>query len=178
MITTIDNNGAAFIQKQEGCILHAYQDKGGVWTIGYGNTYYEDGTKVKQGDLITQSRADSLFNNLVPIYTSTVLEVSKLLNQGQLNALTSMCWNIGHEGLLTSSLAGMIKLNPNDATQILITNIPNQAVVNGLKKFSGVGEFIHMITYCFLKWNEVDGVFDEDLFERRWLEAKMYWGEI
>lgn len=32
-----------------------------MWTIGYGNTRYQDGTAVKNGDTITKAGADDLF---------------------------------------------------------------------------------------------------------------------
>lgn len=41
------------------------RDVAGVWTIGYGNTYYPNGTKVKQGDRITQAQADEMFEYIV-----------------------------------------------------------------------------------------------------------------
>ena len=48
----------------EGLKLTAYLCPAKVWTIGYGNTFYENGTKVKQGDKITKERADQLFINI------------------------------------------------------------------------------------------------------------------
>ena len=33
----ISENGIAFIRDHEGCVLTAYQDGGGVWTIGVGH---------------------------------------------------------------------------------------------------------------------------------------------
>ena len=50
------------IKHFEGCKLTAYQCSANRWTIGYGNTFFEDGTPVKQGDTITQERADKLFD--------------------------------------------------------------------------------------------------------------------
>ncbi len=48
---------AALIQVFEGCRLTAYQDSGGVWTIGFGHT-----AGVKQGDTITYEQAVEFFN--------------------------------------------------------------------------------------------------------------------
>lgn len=39
--------------------------KGDVPTIGHGNTFYEDGTRVKLGDRITPARADQLARNVL-----------------------------------------------------------------------------------------------------------------
>ena len=41
------------IKKFEACVLTAYQDSVGVWTIGYGHT-----NGVKKGDKITQYQAE------------------------------------------------------------------------------------------------------------------------
>ena len=49
------------IREFEGCPLRAYPDPAhgaNVWTIGWGTTVYSNGTPVRQGDVITQERAD------------------------------------------------------------------------------------------------------------------------
>jgi|HubBroStandDraft_3_1064219.scaffolds.fasta_scaffold137474_2 lysozyme len=48
---------AALIRVFEGVRLTAYQDTGGVWTIGFGHT----GPDVKQGDTIFMDEAAALF---------------------------------------------------------------------------------------------------------------------
>lgn len=46
------------IAKFEGLRLRAYQDTGGIWTIGYGSTKDPfTGLSVKQGDAITKDTA-------------------------------------------------------------------------------------------------------------------------
>lgn len=50
------------IKKQEGLRLEAYKCPAGVWTIGWGTTFYPDGSRVKQGDKITKEQADNIFN--------------------------------------------------------------------------------------------------------------------
>lgn len=47
---------AALIKSFEGCRLQAYQDSGGVWTIGLGHTF-----NVKEGDVITYEQAEAYF---------------------------------------------------------------------------------------------------------------------
>ena len=44
--------GKDLIREFEGCKLVAYKCPAGVWTIGYGSTFYADGTPVKEGDKI------------------------------------------------------------------------------------------------------------------------------
>ena len=48
------------IKKWEGLSLKAYKCPAGVWTIGYGTTFYPDGSKVKEGDTCTKEEADGL----------------------------------------------------------------------------------------------------------------------
>lgn len=53
------------IKESEGLELTAYwDDYGKVWTIGYGSTFYEDGSPVKEGDKITKKRAEELLNGM------------------------------------------------------------------------------------------------------------------
>jgi lysozyme len=53
--------GVDLIKSFEGCKLTAYKCSAGVNTIGFGNTYYTNGNKVKIGDKITQDEANKLF---------------------------------------------------------------------------------------------------------------------
>ena len=93
---TTSDNGKVFIQGFEGCKLQAYKCPAGIWTIGYGNTYYEDGTKVKDGDKITIERAKQLFNLLLPKYENIVKSrIKVLLNQNQFDSLVSFAYNTG-----------------------------------------------------------------------------------
>lgn len=93
---TTGQKGIALIKKWESCRLTAYQCSAGKWTIGFGNTFYENGSKVKEGDKITQARAEELFKNLLPKFESIVNKKIKLsLNQNQFDALVSHTWNTG-----------------------------------------------------------------------------------
>ena len=84
------------IKKYEGCQLKAYKCPAGLWTIGYGNTFYEDGSKVKEGDIITQDRAEKLLLNLLPKFANIVnKKINIEINQNQLDALVSHTWNTG-----------------------------------------------------------------------------------
>lgn len=88
--------GIDLIKKYEGCKLTAYKCSAGVNTIGWGNTYYENGDKVQMGDVITQERADELLLNLLPKYEETVKKyVKRFLGQNEFDALVSFCWNCG-----------------------------------------------------------------------------------
>ena len=44
---TTGSAGIKLIKKWESCKLESYKCAAGLWTIGFGNTFYEDGSKVK-----------------------------------------------------------------------------------------------------------------------------------
>jgi len=93
---TTGPKGIALIKKWESCKLNVYLCPADKWTIGWGNCFYEDGTKVKEGDKITQARADQLFANLVTKFEKIVTKNVKVtINQNQFDALVSHTWNTG-----------------------------------------------------------------------------------
>ena len=93
---TIGKKGIALIKKWESCKLAAYKCSAGRDTIGFGNTFYEDGSKVKPGDIITKQRAEELFNNIVTKFERIVTKSVKVpINQNQFDALLSHTWNTG-----------------------------------------------------------------------------------
>lgn len=113
----LTNNGLAFIAKEEGLRLAAYQDQVGIWTIGYGSTYYETGTRVKAGDSITKERALLLFRNITRQFETGVNSVLKReLNVNQFDALVSISFNIGLAAFGRSSLLKRINNNPCEPT--------------------------------------------------------------
>jgi lysozyme len=94
MITS--QKGIDLIKRFEGCSLKAYKCPAGKATIGYGNTYYENGEKVLMGERITQERAEQLLLNLLPRYENAVnIRVTAELTQNQYDALVSFTWNTG-----------------------------------------------------------------------------------
>lgn len=112
--------GLDLIKYFESCKLTAYEcptsqarKTNKFWTIGWGNTVYEDGSKVKPSDKISQERADSLFLIIVADFEKQVKKLSKAkLNDYQLAALTSFAYNCGIANLKTSTL--LKKVNAND----------------------------------------------------------------
>ena len=117
-IKTLDAKGISFIGDEEGLILHPYLDAVGIPTIGYGNTYYENGIKVTMKDpAITKERAVSLFKNILTHYEAAVWSVTRDdINQRQFNALVSLCYNIGVAGFKGSTVVKRVNANPNDVT--------------------------------------------------------------
>lgn len=149
---TMTERGYTLIKCFEGLCLTAYKDVGGIWTIGYGNTRYEDGTAVKSGDTITKARADSLFNYFVDQdFAPSVDELVGIpavgdINQVQFEALVSFTYNVGTAAFSGSTLLKKVKANPNDPT----------------------------IRDEFMKWVNVNGVPVQGLINRRQKEADYY----
>lgn len=104
-----------FLSSVEGIELKAYQDGGGVWTIGIGNTYYEDGKPVKKGDKVTLERAMKLGETIALDFSAHVKKCLKReVNECQFIALVSFSYNAGKGAFSTSTLLKKININPND----------------------------------------------------------------
>lgn len=85
------------IKEFEGLRLKAYRCPQGVWTIGYGSTYYPDGSRVKANDEITESQADEMLKHHVQHEIIEKLDQDLLakLHIEQLSALCSLIYRIG-----------------------------------------------------------------------------------
>lgn len=93
----ISQLGIELLHHFESCKLVAYKVGGkGNWTIGWGNETYLDGSKVKEGDTITQQQADTLFSESLPRYESMVRDnINRPLQQQEFDALCSFAYNAG-----------------------------------------------------------------------------------
>lgn len=144
--------------------LTAYWDATGkVWTIGIGSTYYEDGSLIKKGDVITEDRARRLFANILPRYEKEfnywLDKYNIKINQNQFDALISFGYNVGigrektantpAKGVAGSTLFKKMMIDPNDPT------IRNE----------------------FPKWNKSGGVVLNGLIRRRKAEADLYFSK-
>ena len=112
----ISNNFYNLLQLLEGLETRAYKDSAGIWTIGIGTIRYPNGTRVKQGDVITTSQAYEYMEHEVK---GTIDSLNALLkginiNQNQFDALVSLVYNIGIGGFKISSVYKAMKTNPND----------------------------------------------------------------
>jgi lysozyme len=114
---TIGLAGINLIKKNEGCKLTSYLCPAKVWTIGYGSTYYADGTKVKAGDKICQETANELFLEILRGFVHVVDKlVTSKVTQNQFDAMVSLAYNIGLGGFKKSSVLRKVNINPNDPT--------------------------------------------------------------
>lgn len=151
----ITQEGINLIKSFESCRLKSYLDSKKIPTIGWGNTFYENGTSVKLGDTITQERADRLFLNILSIFDKGVDQlVTSNINDNQKAALVSFAYNVGldidadtkAEGLGDSTLLKKVNVNPNDP----------------------------LIRNEFMKWVNKGSSFEKGLTRRREAEWKLY----
>lgn len=108
----ITQNGVDLIKHFEGLYLKAYNDGGGVITIGYGHTglKHNDGT-VYLGRRITEQEAEDLLRYDMNVFERRVVSlVTVPLNDDEFDALVSFDFNTG--GLDKSTL--LRKLNKED----------------------------------------------------------------
>jgi len=113
----LNDKGYNLIKEFEGLKLKPYLCSAQVPTIGYGSTYYENGTKVKLTDApITKERADALFKIVADDFAKRVVPlIKKPVTQNQFNALVSFAFNLGVRALQNSTLLRLVNINPNDA---------------------------------------------------------------
>lgn len=106
--------GLELIKHFEGLRLEAYRDSVSKITIGYGTTYYPDGTLVAEGDTCTKEEAEQfLLTNLIEFEECVDKLVTVDLKQHQFDALVSFCYNLGCASLKRSTLLKVINANPN-----------------------------------------------------------------
>lgn len=139
------------IKKYEGLRLTSYLCPSGLATIGYGATFYENGSRVQLGEKITIDRADSLLLMQIKLFENEVKRtVKSALNDNQLGALVSFCFNIGGGAFSKSTLAKKANANPNDPT----------------------------IRAEFMRWTRGGGKVLPGLVKRREAEANLYYEKI
>lgn len=117
------------IESSEGLRLKAYQDTGGVWTIGYGHT-----GGVREGQVITDDTAVDLLRHDLAYAEGVVNQHALPATQGQFDALVDFVFNLGptqvlHSTLLRYHLAGEYK---KAAAEFSKWNHDNGRVIQGL----------------------------------------------
>ena len=147
-VTKISQEGVNLIKKYEGVKFKPYLCPANIPTIGYGSTYYEDGTKVKLTDNpISETRATSLLMALLVSYEKSVDSFCRDdITQNQFDSLVCFSYNVGVNALKKSTLLKKVNANLNDPT------IKNE----------------------FLKWDKANGKALKGLTKRRLDEANLY----
>jgi lysozyme len=144
----LSDKGYELIKRFEGYSDRPYKCPAGISTIGYGNTYYPNGTKVKITDrAITREYANEILAHTADEFAEDVLKIVKSkITVNQLNALTSFAYNVGVANLQKSTLLKLVNINANDG------NIAKE----------------------FLKWNKAAGKVLNGLTNRRIAESALY----
>ena len=147
-VTKASQKGLDLIKRFEGLKLKPYNCPASIATIGYGNTYYPSGAKVKLTDpAITKEKAEELLKFLLTSYEKGVDSFCRDdINQNQFDALTSFAYNVGVGNLQKSTLIKKVNKNPSDPT----------------------------IRAEFMKWNKGGGKVLLGLTRRRQAEADLY----
>ena len=153
-----NEQGIKILHEFESCRLKAYKCPAGVWTIGWGNTFYEDGKPVKEGDTITQQRADHLFEAILAGFESIALKaITSKVNTNQFAAFVSALYNIGGGGKTKSGLIRLTNGNPSTLLRKINAN-PNDPTIRDE----------------FMKWVSKGSAFERGLTRRRAAEANLY----
>lgn len=138
--------GRALIKEFEQCRLEAYQDHGGIWTIGWGHT----GPEVKEGDTISQEVADQIFLQDVDAHSAPIANLIAQhgisTSPSQFDAMCSLAYNIGVNGFIEKS---------------------------SVWKFHQQGNYCNAAA-SFLMWRKVNGEDSRGLLRRRCREAALY----
>ena len=144
----LSDKGYDLIKRFEGYSDRPYKCPANISTIGYGNTYYPNGTKVKITDpKITREYANEILAHTADEFAADVLKLVKSkISVNQLNALTAFAYNVGMGNFQKSTLLKLVNINPNDA----------------------------MIAKEFLKWNKAAGKELKGLTNRRIAESALY----
>lgn len=108
MNMTYGKNGLGLTKSFEKCRLMPYQDSGGVWTNGWGNTH-----RVMSGVAITQAKADDdLVANVQDAVDCVNDNVTVKMTQDQFDATVDFVFNIGCGAFRRSTF--LRKLNAGD----------------------------------------------------------------
>jgi lysozyme len=133
--------GQALTEQFEGCELTAYQDSGGVWTLGYGHT-----AGVTEGMACTQAQAEAWLTQDIQWAVAVVNDlVTVQLTQGEFDALVDFVFNVGSGSFASSTMLRMLDAGnfAGAADQFARWDLAGGQVVAGLlrRRIAEEGEF-------------------------------------
>ena len=142
--------GLAMIKEFEGFKSKPYKCPAGVPTIGYGSTFYLNGSKVKLTDrAISEKEASELLIKSLAKYENTINVAVKVpLDQNEFDALVSFVYNLGSGNFISSTLLKLINANASPVE----------------------------VSQQFIKWNKCNGEPLDGLTRRREAERDLYLG--
>lgn len=136
----IGPRATALLHHFEACSLTSYLCPAGRWTIGWGNTFYEDGRPVGPHDVITQARADQLFRTIVARFERAVADRTAAAvgqtSNAQFGAMVALAYNIGVGNFSKSSVLRHHNAGRHDqaADAFLLWNKSKGRVLRGLTR--------------------------------------------
>ena len=152
-------NGLKFIEQREGFRSEAYQDSGGVWTNGYGNTV---GVTADTADITEDQAADDLQRNVATAEEIVDDNVMMTLTQNEFDALVSFVFNVGAGREDTDDRTGrdgFVTLRNGNQSHLL--------------QYINNGDF-DLAAEEFLKWDKAGGVEVPGLKARREAEKALF----
>ena len=135
----ISEKGLNLIKKYEGFSSKPYMCPANVPTIGYGSTYYPNGTKVKlSDDSISEDEATQILEYIAQKDFGSAVNkfVIVELTQNQFDALVSFAYNIGRTAFENSTLLKLLNRGEYEAAaeQFEKWNKSGGKVLSGLTK--------------------------------------------
>jgi GH24 family phage-related lysozyme (muramidase) len=102
---TPSEDAIALIKQYEGLKLTAYQDTGGVWTIGYGTTSI-NGVPVYEGQTITEAQAEEYLTSYLQTTAAPSInsKTKAPITQSMYDALCCFTYNLGSGNFSKSTL--------------------------------------------------------------------------
>lgn len=150
----VSRAGIDFIKSWESLKLEAYtatedEARRGIWTIGYGSTYWPNGQPVKRGEVLDgEAEASLLFAATLTDFELCVCgELVWPIEQHGFDAMVSLAYNIGVSAFRGSTIAKLLKSGDHDA-----------------------------VASQFPRWNKQSGKVLQGLVRRREQERRMYLG--
>lgn len=135
----ISEKGLNLIKKYEGFSSKPYMCPANVPTIGYGSTYYPNGTKVKlSDDQISEEEATQILEYIAQKDFGSAVNKFVIvdLTQNQFDALVSFAYNIGRTAFENSTLLKLLNRGEYEAAaeQFEKWNKSGGRVLSGLTK--------------------------------------------
>jgi len=160
MTRKTNNAGVELIKEFESCELEAYKNGKDPWTIGWGATYYADGSRVQRGDTITQQEADILLAMHIRDFEHMANKAlgSTPVTDNQFAAFVSILFNVGPGSSWKSGIVKLKNGKPSTLLALMRAN-PNDPLVG--KEF--------------VKWISAGSIFENGLRRRRGEEVKLYY---
>lgn len=124
----INQAGLDLLKRFESCRLNAYQDQGGIWTIGYGHTAPE----VCEGMVYTQLQADQQLKKDLEKFYHLDDYLTEQVSDNQYSALICLAYNIGLRALKLSKVLQLVNMEDSPDKEWMQWNHVKGIVSKGL----------------------------------------------